>query len=209
MLLSCPAKKVTKECGIGEALRLVAPAPEPPSPMYPTRRASPFLRSTLTGKICNLLTALLRAAAPLSPLCRFPQFYPSDKKVGTLFVRTGCRLRCSRGVVSAGREILKRASLARGSATTQRLLSRLLLVLFLAKQEKYITLQQGIYFHYIEKRTACAVRFYYAVISAVNYSWGPAATRALPSSLPVYLVKFLMKRADRSFAFSSQIAGSA
>ena len=44
---------------------------------------------------------------------------------------------------------------------------------------------------------------------AFNYSWGPAATRALPSSLPVYLVKFLMKRADRSFAFSSQIAGSA
>ena len=29
MLLSSPAKKVTKECGIGEALRLVAPAPEP------------------------------------------------------------------------------------------------------------------------------------------------------------------------------------
>ncbi len=40
------------------------------------------------------------------------------------------------------------------------------------------------------------------------YSWGPAATRALPSSLPVYLAKFLMKRADRSLAFSSQIAGS-
>ena len=46
-------------------------------------------------------------------------------------------------------------------------------------------------------------------IQLSNYSWGPAATRALPSSLPVYLVKFLMKRADRSFAFSSQIAGSA
>ena len=29
MLLSCSAKKVTKEGGIGEALRLVAPAPEP------------------------------------------------------------------------------------------------------------------------------------------------------------------------------------
>ena len=42
-----------------------------------------------------------------------------------------------------------------------------------------------------------------------NYSWGPAATRALPSSLPVYLVKFLMKRADRSFAFSSQTEASA
>ena len=44
-----------------------------------------------------------------------------------------------RAIVSAGRVILKRASLARGSATTQRLLSRLLLVLFLEKQEKYIS----------------------------------------------------------------------
>ena len=31
-----------------------------------------------------------------------------------------------------------------------------------------------------------------------NYSLGPASTRALPSSLPVYLLKFLMKRAARS-----------
>ena len=50
MLLSCPAKKVTKECGIGEALRLVAPAPEPPSPMYPTRRASPLPLEHLNGQ---------------------------------------------------------------------------------------------------------------------------------------------------------------
>ncbi len=50
MLLSCPAKKVTKECGIGEALRLVAPAPEPPSPMYPTRRASPEALEHLNGQ---------------------------------------------------------------------------------------------------------------------------------------------------------------
>ena len=42
-----------------------------------------------------------------------------------------------------------------------------------------------------------------------DYSWGPAATRALPSSLPVYLAKFLMKRADRSLAFSSQTEASA
>ena len=42
-----------------------------------------------------------------------------------------------------------------------------------------------------------------------TYSWGPAATRALPSSLPVYLAKFLMKRADRSLAFSSQTPASA
>ena len=40
--------------------------------------------------------------------------------------------------------------------------------------------------------------FYVKLINNLNYSWGPAATRALPSSLPVYLVKFLMKRADRS-----------
>ena len=50
VLLSCPAKKVTKESGIGEALRLVAPAPEPPSPMYPTRRASPDPLEHLNGQ---------------------------------------------------------------------------------------------------------------------------------------------------------------
>ena len=61
MLLSCPAKKVTKECGIGEALRLVAPAPEPPSPMYPTRRALTDFRRNLTGKTCYLVAALLLA----------------------------------------------------------------------------------------------------------------------------------------------------
>ena len=34
----------------------------------------------------------------------------------------------------------------------------------------------------------------------LNYSCGPAATRDLPSSLPVYFTKFLMKRPARSFA---------
>ena len=38
-----------------------------------------------------------------------------------------------------------------------------------------------------------------------NYNFGPAATRALPASLPSYLAKFLMKRAARSFAFSSHL----
>ena len=42
-----------------------------------------------------------------------------------------------------------------------------------------------------------------------NYSWGPAATRALPSSLPVYLVKFFWKRSARSFALVSHSAASA
>ena len=44
---------------------------------------------------------------------------------------------------------------------------------------------------------------------ASSYSWGPAATRALPASLLSYLTKFLMKRPARSLAFSSQTAGSA
>ena len=44
-----PNKKVTKEIGIGEALSSwPAPAPEPPSPMYPTRLALTMARSTLT-----------------------------------------------------------------------------------------------------------------------------------------------------------------
>ena len=42
-----------------------------------------------------------------------------------------------------------------------------------------------------------------------NYSWGPAATRALPASLVVYLAKFLMKRAAKSLAFSSHSAAVA
>jgi len=45
----CPNKKVTKEIVIGEALSgWPAPAPEPPSPMYPTRPALTMPRSILT-----------------------------------------------------------------------------------------------------------------------------------------------------------------
>ena len=42
-----------------------------------------------------------------------------------------------------------------------------------------------------------------------NHSWGPAATRALPASLPVYFTKFFTKRPARSLAFSSHWAASA
>ena len=59
------------------------------------------------------------------------------QKIGTFSAWTGSRLRCSRGYGDAGRGIHKGASLARGSATTQRPLWRILLVLFLTKQEKY------------------------------------------------------------------------
>lgn len=36
-----------------------------------------------------------------------------------------------------------------------------------------------------------------------NHNFGPAATSDLPSSLPQNFVKFLMKRAAKSLAFSS------
>ena len=81
MLLSCPAKKVTKECGIGEALRLVAPAPEPPSPMYPTRRALGIRWSTLTGKTCYLVAVfLLGDCSTLARSADMFRDYPSSKK---------------------------------------------------------------------------------------------------------------------------------
>ena len=42
-----------------------------------------------------------------------------------------------------------------------------------------------------------------------SYSFGPAATRALPASLLVYLSKFLMNLPARSLAFSSHSDASA
>ncbi len=43
-----------------------------------------------------------------------------------------------------------------------------------------------------------APRFFYApyglFVRSMNYNFGPAATKALPASLPVNLAKFLMKR---------------
>ena len=42
-----------------------------------------------------------------------------------------------------------------------------------------------------------------------SYNLGPAATRALPASLPSYFLKFLMKRPARSSAFLFHSAASA
>ena len=52
--------------------------------------------------------------------------------------------------------------------------------------------------------SACA-----PIYTILDYSCGPAATRALPASLPSYLAKFLMKREAKSLAFSSHSAGLA
>ena len=65
-----------------------------------------------------------------------------------------------------------------------------------------------------EKRGRCVFRIALKTMEFVlllpnPYSWGPAATRALPASLSSYLTKFLMKRLARSLAFSSHCAASA
>ena len=55
----------------------------------------------------------------------------------------------------------------------------------------------------------CSAGVDWLIRYSFNYSCGPAATRALPASLPVYFTKFLVKRAARSFAFTSHSAASA
>ena len=50
MLLSCPAKKVTKERGIGEALNSALPRRKTPSPMYLSRRALSIPPEHLNGQ---------------------------------------------------------------------------------------------------------------------------------------------------------------
>ena len=54
----------------------------------------------------------------------------------------------------------------------------------------------------------CSMKFFLYI--TYHYSTtGPAATRALPASFPVYFTKFFTKRDARSFAFSSHSAASA
>jgi len=86
MLLSCPAKKVTKECGIGEALRLGAPARRAALPYVPHPARANRLPEYSNGK--NLLSgaALPKVEAPLSPLCRFLSMPHFIQKIGTFFV---------------------------------------------------------------------------------------------------------------------------
>ncbi len=62
-----------------------------------------------------------------------------------------------------------------------------------------------------QKTAARRLRFCFGFDSSegADYSWGPAATRALPASLPVYLTKFLMKRPARSSALAFHTATSA
>ena len=145
MLLSCSAKKVTKECGQrgAEAGRSRAQSRPLWNPPARTRHTLEHLngQSTLPvyGHADSGGSALAALPINISVILRV--------KIGTFFVRTGCRLRCSRAIVSARRErYIEEGVFACGSKQRRPLLWRLLLVLFLAKQEKYkLILRKGIY----------------------------------------------------------------
>lgn len=51
--------------------------------------------------------------------------------------------------------------------------------------------------------TGTRLFYHKIVLQFVDYNLGPAATNALPASLPVNFAKFLMKRPARSCAFAS------
>ena len=75
-------------------------------------------------------------------------------------------------------------------------------------QKKAISVETALYFDVSQKVLYSFGPATFALcraklLSALAYSLGPAATRALPASLPSYFLKFLMKRAARSLAFSS------
>ena len=72
------------------------------------------------------------------------------------------------------------------------------------------------YLTYIKKTIGCTLSgtanyqlSTFNVQPSTYYSFGPAATSALPASLPSYFLKFLMKRAARSSAFLFHSAASA
>lgn len=71
----------------------------------------------------------------------------------------------------------------------------------LAKKGRRGKHRAGLLIYSIFVRTASSGR--------LPYSCGPAFTSALPASLTSYFVKFLMNRAERSFAFSSHWEASA
>ena len=55
-----------------------------------------------------------------------------------------------------------------------------------------------------ERLIVCLCRDGVHTVSTIDYNFGPAATKALPASFVVNFSKFLMKREERSLAFSSQ-----
>ena len=63
--------------------------------------------------------------------------------------------------------------------------------------------------HHLNPILTYQTQVVFSILTQINYNCGPAATKALPASLPSYLAKFLMKRPAKSLAFSSHCAASA
>ena len=137
MLLSCPAKKVTKECGIGEALSSALPRRKPPSPMYLSRRALFNLWRTLTGKACFLVAALLQADCSTTSALPTLLSIALRTKSRDTFCPNRIEVKVLRKLRKCAPGVSKGAALIAGAINSAPL-GRLLLVLFLAKQEKYI-----------------------------------------------------------------------
>ena len=117
MLLSCSAKKVTKERGIGEALRLGAPArraalPYVPHPARSIDTSGGSYRVRL-GRLRIITKADCSTTSALPKISDVAVQLPFGQKVGTLFVRIGFWLRCSRAIENARQGFPKGAALVR------------------------------------------------------------------------------------------------
>ena len=118
MLLSCPAKKVTKECGIGEARTWHPP-------------------EHLNGQ--NLLSGCGLADSGGSALAALPIYYDFTlrAKNRNIFCPNRIEVKVLRKLRKCAPGVSKGAALIAGAINSAPL-GRLLLVLFLARQEKYI-----------------------------------------------------------------------
>ena len=130
-------KKVTKEVSIGEALSAGRSRTRAALPYVPLPARTWHLRSTLTTE--NLrFPGLSVARAPLSLPCRFLSVLTQHGKNRNIFAMLRMKVKVLRGVVSARREILKRASLLAGASNSAPLKSASLGT-FLAETRKVHT----------------------------------------------------------------------
>ena len=133
-----PNKKVTKEVGIGEALSRLLPQAKPPSPMYLSRRAL-GIPVDLNGQNLQSYPAKRGRRLPLAPPCRLSSAPSLQSKSRDTFCLNRSYSKMLRSCPERSGRFLRGATGTRGSAAFSALLSRILLVLFLAKQEKNIT----------------------------------------------------------------------
>ena len=133
-----------------EGAELIAPAIKAVLPYVPIPARTWHLLEHLNGQNLQLVKVLPKAAAPLSPLCRYCFVLSLLVKNRNIF----CQNRIEVKVLQSHRKcgpgrFLRRAALARGSATTQRLLKSPSFGTFLVRHKKStctIGLQKGLRF---------------------------------------------------------------